>query len=183
MKFEVLHVLNLSNNGFSGKIPSSIGNMKQLESLDLSSNSLTGEIPIELASLSFLSFLNLSFNHLMGMIPTSTQLQSFDVSSFQGNDGLYGPPLTKTPSYGKPGPMPLLASRKDHGIDFKFITGMEFGLIFGLAIIVGPLFFWKQWKVRYWRWVDNVLCSIFPQLYLDYQRHEGKWHVVLRWSR
>ncbi|XP_054797508.1 receptor-like protein 33 [Prosopis cineraria] len=179
-----LHVLNLSNNAFSGKIPSSIGNMKQLESLDLSNNSLTAEIPTELASLSFLSFLNLSFNHLVGTIPRGTQIQSFDASSFQGNKGLYGPPLTKIPNNGRPGLMlPPLASRNDHGIDFKFITGMEFGVIFGLAIIIGPLFFWSKWKIRYWKYVDDVLCIIFPQLYLDYQRHEGQWHPVLRWSR
>ncbi|XP_054797512.1 receptor-like protein 18 [Prosopis cineraria] len=184
MNLEALHVLNLSNNAFSSKIPSSIGNMKQLESLDLSNNYLTGEIPTELASLSFLSFLNLSFNHLVGMIPTSTQLQSFDASSFQGNEGLYGPPLTKIPNNGKPRLMlPPLASENDHGIDFTFITSMEFGVIFGLAIIIGPLFFWRKWKIMYWKYVDDVLCIIFPQLYLDYQRHAGQWHAVLRWSR
>jgi hypothetical protein len=56
---------------------------------------LAGEIPVQLASLSFLSYLNLSFNHLTGKIPTGTQLQSFQPSSFEGNYGLYGPPLIK----------------------------------------------------------------------------------------
>ncbi|CAJ1931204.1 unnamed protein product [Sphenostylis stenocarpa] len=93
MEFKELYALDLSNNCLSGKIPSSIDNLIQLESLDLSKNSLSGEIPIQLASLSFLSYLNLSFNHLVGKIPTGTQLQSFPASSFEGNDGLYGPPL------------------------------------------------------------------------------------------
>ncbi|XP_027907231.1 receptor-like protein 32 [Vigna unguiculata] len=92
--FKELYALNLSNNAFSGQISPSIRNLKELESLDLSNNSFEGNIPTELASLSFLSFLNLSSNHLVGKIPTGTQLQSFPASSFQGNDGLYGPPLT-----------------------------------------------------------------------------------------
>ncbi|XP_054797510.1 receptor-like protein 19 [Prosopis cineraria] len=164
MNLEALYVLNLSNNAFSGKIPSSIGNMKQLESLDLSNNSLTGEIPTELAK--------------------AHKFNQFDASSFQGNKGLYGPPLTKIPNNGKPGLMlPPIASQYDHGIDFTFITGMEFGVIFGLAIIIGPLFFWRKWKIMYWKYVDDVLYIIFPQLYLDYQRHAGQWHAVLRWSR
>jgi hypothetical protein len=40
--------------------------------------------------------LNLSsFNHLVGKILTGTQLHSFEASSFEGNDKLYGPPLTE----------------------------------------------------------------------------------------
>lgn len=37
-----LIVLNLSSNGFNGNIPSSLGNLTQLESLD---NELSGQIP------------------------------------------------------------------------------------------------------------------------------------------
>ena len=41
----ILHVLNLSHNALTGQIPSSIWNLKLLESLDLSSNDFDGEIP------------------------------------------------------------------------------------------------------------------------------------------
>ena len=95
MNFKALYVLNLSSNSLSGQIPSSIWNLKQLESLDLSKNNLSGKIPPELATLTFLSFLNLCFNHLVGKIPTGTQLQTFEASSFEGDEGLYGPPLTR----------------------------------------------------------------------------------------
>ena len=79
--------LDLSHISLSGQIPSSIGNLRELESLDLSNNALDGEIPTQLANLNldgeiltqlanlkFLSFLNLSFNNLVGRIPTVTQI-------------------------------------------------------------------------------------------------------------
>ncbi|XP_061368250.1 receptor-like protein 7 [Gastrolobium bilobum] len=179
MDFKALHGLDFSNNALSGAIPSSIGKLKNLESLDLSQNSLGGEIPVQLSSLSFLSYLNLSFNHLVGKIPTGTQLQSFQASSFEGNDGLYGPPLTEKPD------------DKDHiaekpcrrlacSIDWNFIS-VEMGLVFGLGIVIGPLLFCKQWRVSYWQLVNKILCWIFPQLYLDYVTRRGQRYTVLRW--
>ncbi|EXC04551.1 LRR receptor-like serine/threonine-protein kinase FLS2 [Morus notabilis] len=91
--------LNLSNNLLFGAIPLQIGKMGALESLDLSLNQLSGEIPPSMSSLSFLSLLNLSCNNLRGRIPTGTLLQSFDASSFAGND-LCGRPLTENCSSG-----------------------------------------------------------------------------------
>ncbi|KAJ1416274.1 Leucine-rich repeat [Sesbania bispinosa] len=147
MDFKALHVLNLSNNALSGEIPPSIGNLKQLESLDLSHNFLSGEIPVQLASLTFLSYLNLSFNHLVGKIPTSTQLQSFPPSSFEGNDGLYGPPLDdERPDTKNQGLSPQQACRRlACSIDWNFISA-EVGFVSGLGIFIGPLLFLKQWR-------------------------------------
>ncbi|RHN58907.1 putative leucine-rich repeat-containing, plant-type, leucine-rich repeat domain, L [Medicago truncatula] len=172
--FKALYILNISNNRLSGKIPSSIGNLKQLESLDLSNNTLTGEIPVQLESLSFLSYLNLSFNHLVGKIPTGTQLQSFQSSSFEGNDGLYGPPLTEKPD-GKRNDELLSCST-----DWKFLS-VELGFVFGLGIVIGPLMFWKQWRIRYWKLVDKILCWIFSRIHLEYVTHRGQTYIVLRW--
>ncbi|THG08829.1 hypothetical protein TEA_024280 [Camellia sinensis var. sinensis] len=86
--------LNLSGNHLIGEIPKKIGDMGSLESLDLSRNQLGGEIPPSMSGLTFLSYLNLSYNNLSGKIPLSTQLQSFNASSFIGNR-LCGLPLTK----------------------------------------------------------------------------------------
>ncbi|WJX49196.1 hypothetical protein P8452_35661 [Trifolium repens] len=183
MDLKALHVLNLSNNFFSGEIPSTIGNLKQLESLDLSNNSLVGEIPMQLASLSFLSYLNLSFNHLVGKIPTGTQLQSFQASSFVGNYGLYGPPLTETPNGTRPDelhPQPA-CGRLACSIDWSFLS-VELGFVFGLGIIIGPIMFWKQWRVRYWKLVDKILCWMFSRMYLEYATDRGQTYTVLRWG-
>ncbi|GKV36249.1 hypothetical protein SLEP1_g44397 [Rubroshorea leprosula] len=84
--------LNLSHNFLTGRIPAGMGNMRMLESLDLSVNELSGPIPESMSSLTFLSYLNMSDNQLSRKIPTSTQLQSFNASSYAGNK-LCGLPL------------------------------------------------------------------------------------------
>ncbi|RHN38690.1 putative non-specific serine/threonine protein kinase [Medicago truncatula] len=181
MDLKALHVLNFSNNAFSGEIPSTIGNLKQLESLDLSNNSLFGKIPVQIVCMSFLSYLNLSFNHLVGMIPTGTQLQSFPASSFEGNDGLYGPPLTEKPDGKRQDLDPQPTCRGlACSVDWNFLS-VELGFIFGLGIIIVPIMSWKQWRVRYWQVVDKILCWIFSRMNLEYATDRGQTYTVLRW--
>ncbi|XP_031273746.1 receptor-like protein EIX2 [Pistacia vera] len=86
-----LIVLNLSRNHFSGPIPPSVS---QLSSLDLSDTGFSGPIPPGMSSLDFLGYLNLSNNKLSGRIPYSEHLTTFEASSFGGNSGLCGAPLT-----------------------------------------------------------------------------------------
>jgi len=181
MDFKAIYALNFSNNALSGEIPSTIGNLKQLESLDLSNNSLVGEIPVQLASMSFLSYLNLSFNHFVGMIPTGTQLQSFEASSFEGNDGLYGPPLTVRLDGKRHDLHPQPAcGRLTCSIDWNFIS-VELGFVFGFGIVICPIMFWKQWRVKYLKLVDKTLCWIFSRMYLEYVTDKGQTYTVLRW--
>ncbi|KAG5095425.1 hypothetical protein JHK84_051013 [Glycine max] len=179
MNFTRLHLLNLSDNALAGHIPSSIGNLKQLESLDLSSNHFDGEIPTQLANLNFLSYLNVSSNRLVGKIPVGNQLQTFDASSFVGNAELCGAPLIKNCSnetYGLP--------TSPHARPCTFgwnIIRVELGFVFGLALVIGPLLFWKQWRQWYWKRVDLILCRVFPQLNLEYESSGGHCYQVLRW--
>ncbi|KAK7390324.1 hypothetical protein VNO78_25627 [Psophocarpus tetragonolobus] len=181
MDFRTLCILNLSNNALFGEIPSSIGNLKLLESLDLSQNSLSGKIPLQLASLSFLSYLNLSFNHLVGKIPTGTQIQTFPASSFEGNDKLYGPPLTKEEDGNESRILPQQeCERIACTIDWNFIS-VELGLIFGHGIVFFPVLIWKRWRVWYWELIHKILCWIFPRIYLQYATQRGKTYVTLRW--
>ncbi|RHN58917.1 putative leucine-rich repeat domain, L domain-containing protein [Medicago truncatula] len=181
MDFKALYVLNFSNNGLYGEIPSTVGNLKQLESLDLSNNFLVGGIPVQIASLSFLSSLNLSSNRLAVKISTGTQIQSFEESSFEGNDGLYGPPWTKKPNDKRQEMHPQLACRRlACSIDWNFIS-VELGFIFGLGIVIYPIMFWKHWRVKYWKLVDKTLCWIFSRMYMEYVTDRGQTYIVLRW--
>ena len=59
----------LMNNNLSGSIPTTIGNLYNLEHLNLASNSLRGSIPTTIGNLYKLKSLDLSDNALTGSIP------------------------------------------------------------------------------------------------------------------
>ncbi|KAH9558403.1 hypothetical protein CY35_06G006400 [Sphagnum magellanicum] len=67
-----LFILNLHGNNFNGSIPAIYGNLTSLIQLDLSDNNLTGPIPPELGYLKILDSLYLYGNQLNGKIPISS---------------------------------------------------------------------------------------------------------------
>jgi len=77
--------ITLLFNNVEGTIPSSIGNLTNLETLELSFNKINGELPTTIGNLKTLKVLALNGNNLSGAIPTSlgnlTQLKQFHVSS------------------------------------------------------------------------------------------------------
>ncbi|WVZ15120.1 hypothetical protein V8G54_012686 [Vigna mungo] len=135
--------LNLSRNNLSGEIPSSIGKLKSLEVLDISRNELVGSIPNSLIEIDRLSMLDLSHNHLVGMIPQSTQLQSFNPSSYEDNLNLCGPPLDKLCISKIPVEEPKNEIQEDDYSFFnrEFYIGMPFGFIISFWIVVGLMLF------------------------------------------
>ncbi|CAL8178260.1 unnamed protein product [Prunus armeniaca] len=71
-----LTYLALSSNHLEGKIPPSIGQLRELQYLDLQMNSLNSSIPSELGLCTKLIYLALSSNHLEGKIlPSIGQLR------------------------------------------------------------------------------------------------------------
>ncbi|XP_059429284.1 receptor-like protein 6 [Corylus avellana] len=178
-EFKVLHILNLSHNAFTGQIPSSLEKMRNLEVLDLSSNKLFGKIPVQLADgLIFLSFLDLSFNQLVGQIPSTKQFATFSETSYEGNQGLCGFPLKSHCTYGEPPRLSPATYEKKHWnygtvIEWNYVS-VELGFIFGFGIVIGPLMFWKKWRIWYYRHVDNILLRIFPKLYLGKEHHHRR---------
>ena len=65
----VVTVLYLHNNNLTGRLPSRLGSLTNLELLELSFNSLTGSIPRELGNLTALHTFALNSNGLTGYIP------------------------------------------------------------------------------------------------------------------
>ncbi|KAL2577747.1 hypothetical protein AAZV13_16G155200 [Glycine max] len=147
-----LNFLNMSHNQLIGHIPQGIGNMRSLQSIDFSRNQLFGEIPPSIANLSFLGMLDLSYNHLKGNIPTGTQLQTFDASSFIGNN-LCGPPLPINCSSN--GNTHSYEGSHGHGVNWFFVS-MTIGFIVGFWIVIAPLLICRSWRYAYFHFLDHV---------------------------
>ncbi|KAG6682949.1 hypothetical protein I3842_13G168300 [Carya illinoinensis] len=150
-----LHGLNLSHNYFSGNIPNQISELTNLERLDLSANQLSGKIPKSFISLHFLHEFSVANNNLCGAIPSGTQLQSFDVSAYEGNPGLCGAPLPNECGH-------ILHSNKDiqdeedgPAIRWSHISTI-LGLITGFWGVIGPLILSHNWRVVYFEFLENV---------------------------
>ncbi|KAI3874764.1 hypothetical protein MKW98_019337, partial [Papaver atlanticum] len=148
-----LYILNFSRNILTGPIPSTFGNLTHLESLDLSKNMLTGKIPSQLASLSFLSVVNFSFNKLVGKIPSGNQFQTFSANSFEGNDGLCGPPSSKDCNYISKFPQNGSSNKE---FDWVLLVVTFSGFLFGASIIIGPQYFWKRGR----QWANELMNKI-----------------------
>ncbi|XP_058202184.1 receptor-like protein 43 isoform X2 [Rhododendron vialii] len=146
-----LQLLNISNNKLTSAIPTSLANLTALESLDLSQNLLSGHIPWQLTQLTFLSFLNVSHNRLTGPIPQGKQFGTFENSSYDGNLGLCGVPLSKScrNSMTSPPPPPIF-----RGHDLEFSSGiywMVIALGYGSGLVVG-LAIGRTLTRRYHEW-------------------------------
>ncbi|XP_014501010.1 receptor-like protein 12 [Vigna radiata var. radiata] len=142
-EFEILIALvslNLSRNNLSGEIPSNIGKLTSLEFLDISRNELVGSIPNSLIEIDRLSMLDLSHNHLVDIIPQSTQLQSFNASSYEDNLNLCGPPLDKC-KIAIEEPKNEIQEDDYSFFNREFYIGMSFGFIISFWMIVGLMLF------------------------------------------
>ncbi|KAK6802692.1 hypothetical protein RDI58_000475 [Solanum bulbocastanum] len=159
-----LRSFNFSKNNLTGRIPNDIGDMKVLESVDLSENQFYGQIPQSFSSLSTLSYLNLSDNNLSGMIPLSTQLQSFDPTSFQGNK-LCGLPLLLNCSSN--GSIPYCEYEDDESdkdeVDWFYIS-MAIGFALSFWGVCGSLLFKRSWRHAYFRFLDRCWEMLLSKL-------------------
>ncbi|XP_057761113.1 receptor-like protein EIX2 [Arachis stenosperma] len=156
--------LNLSRNNLTGKIPSGIGRLLSLESLDLSRNHLFGSIPSSLAQISFLSVLDLSHNNLSGQIPTGTQLQSFNASSYEENQGLCGLPLEKLCFVKEPHQESVVKTQHENdGFIQAFFASMGLGFFVGFWGIFGTILFHRSWRHAYFRFLNNITEKVMSR--------------------
>ncbi|XP_028102786.1 receptor-like protein 43 [Camellia sinensis] len=119
----IFKAVDFSHNKFHGNIPTSIGRLKALIFLNFSGNGLSG--------------FDVSQNNLTGLIPQGQQFATFSNTSYEGNPGLCGFPLSKKCGENKVVESPFLQSRKYEldGFGWEVVfMGYGCGVVLGLAI-------------------------------------------------
>ncbi|KAL5738289.1 hypothetical protein ACOSP7_031050 [Xanthoceras sorbifolium] len=162
---KALQLLNLSHNSLTGRIPKNIGAMREIQLIDFSTNQLSSEIPESISNLTFLSYLNLADNNLTGRIPTGTQIQSIEASCFTGND-LCGSPLSKnctatveTPEHENGGEKDGDDSDED-GVDWFYVS-MALGFVVGFCGLLSPLLISRKWRYIYCGFLNRLEDKIY----------------------
>ncbi|XP_049372267.1 receptor-like protein Cf-9 [Solanum verrucosum] len=170
-----LRTLNLSHNRLEGHIPASLHQLSVLESLDLSSNKISGEIPQQLASLKSLEVLNLSHNHLVGCIPKGNQFDTFENSSYQGNDALRGFPLSKDCG-GDDGvaqttnPVEL----DERGGDSSMISWQAVLMGYGCGLVIGLSIIYIMLSTQYPAWFSRMDVKLEHKILTRMRRHKKR---------
>ncbi|XP_057761118.1 receptor-like protein EIX1 [Arachis stenosperma] len=170
-----LNAMNLSRNNLNGEIPSEIGNLTFLDFLDLSRNDLCGRIPSSLSQIDGIGVLDLSYNNLSGRIPSGGHMDTFGASFFEGNPNLCGEQLNKTcPEDMTPTKPqePTTHGDADDNSDFyeALYMSLGFGFFFGFWGLLGPLLFWRCWRIAYLRFLNKVADYIYLMVALNMRR-------------
>nr|CAA05267.1 Hcr9-4C [Solanum habrochaites] len=170
-----LRTLNLSHNALEGHIPASFQNLSVLESLDLSSNKISGEIPQQLASLTFLEFLNLSHNHLVGCIPKGKQFDTFLNSSYQGNDGLRGFPLSIHCGGDDQLTTPAELDQQQEEEDSSMISWQGVLVGYGCGLVIGLSVIYIMWSTQYPAWFSRMDLKLERIITTRMKKHKKRY--------
>ncbi|KAH0780695.1 hypothetical protein KY290_000293 [Solanum tuberosum] len=172
-----LCTLNLSHNCLEGHIPASLQHLPVLESLDLSSNEIGGGIPQQLVSLTSLEVLNLSHNHLVGCIPKGNQFNTFENSSYQGNDGLCGLPLSKDCG----GDDGVLQATTPFGLDegeeedSAIISWQAVLMGYGCGLVIGLSIIYIMLSTQYPAWFSRMDIELEHIIIKRMKRHKKRY--------
>ncbi|KAH0724459.1 hypothetical protein KY285_000285 [Solanum tuberosum] len=172
-----LRTLNLSHNLLEGHIPTSLHQLSVLESLDLSSNKISGEIPQQLASLKSLAVLNLSHNHLVGCIPKGKQFDTFENSSYQGNDGLRGLPLSKDCGSDEGVPQattPFGLDEEEEEGDSAIISWQAVLMGYGCGLVIGLSIIYIMLSTQYPAWFSRMDVELEHKIVTRMKRYKKR---------
>ncbi|KAG0595427.1 hypothetical protein M758_UG165900 [Ceratodon purpureus] len=129
-----LSTLDLSNNEFTGSIPTEVGDLTSLQFLYLQNNKLTGPLPASLANLPVLDTLDVSNNRLTGYIPPNLKVKNFRFGGNQiSNSAPPPPPYTAPPPLKNPRPVSPPKSTQGSSKSSSFLTG---GRIAGIVVVI-----------------------------------------------
>ncbi|KAK7833867.1 receptor-like protein 7 [Quercus suber] len=173
-----LQTLNLNKNLLEGTVPRSLGNCKSLEVFDIGNNYIKDTLPCHLRSISRLRVLVLQSNKFYGSIHCEgsnapwPMLQILDLAS----NHFTGPLPRKSLSTWKAmtnnedtkceSAEPSLPPSEDiHlksrlSINWNYLSA-ELGFVFGFGMVIGPLIFWKRWRILYYKHVDDIFFRIY----------------------
>ncbi|XP_061351627.1 receptor-like protein EIX1 [Gastrolobium bilobum] len=182
-----LQLLDLSLNNLSGRIPKCFTNFTSIaqktssrdypghmylsnpggrlsdDSFGLNAFLMWKGVEQILAQIDRLAMLDFSHNHLSGKIPTGTQLQSFNVSSYEDNLDLCGKLLENLCTEAKPQNQPIVKSHEDEYMLFThgFYVSMAFGFFIGFWGIFGSILVNRSLRHAYFRILNNLTHSIY----------------------
>ncbi|KAH7518815.1 hypothetical protein FEM48_Zijuj09G0211000 [Ziziphus jujuba var. spinosa] len=177
-QFKSLTDLDLSSNSISGLIPESLWQLVNLEWLNIGNNHMEGGefldpwsydtgdfyIDYEEAALLLMKGELIEYNKTLALVNiidlSGTQLQSFDPSSFTGNN-LCGPPLTLNCSTNGEVTVVEKNRKEDEHEMSWFYIGMAVGFIVGFWGVCGSLIFNRTWRHTYFAFLDCVKDQIY----------------------
>ncbi|KAH0728896.1 hypothetical protein KY289_000084 [Solanum tuberosum] len=172
-----LRTLNLSHNVLEGHIPASFQNLSLLESLDLSSNKISGAIPPQLVSLTSLEVLNLSHNHLVGCIPKGKQFDTFENTSYQGNDGLRGLPPSRDCGRDDRVPQETIPVElaQEEEVDSPMISWQAVLMGYGCGLVIGLSVIYIMLSTQYPTWFSRMFVKLENKITTRMKRHKKRY--------
>ena len=121
-----------------------------------------------MTKLTFLAILNLSQNLLHGKIPQGQQFLTFTNSSFLGNIGLCGLPLSAKCEDTMATPPSTFSCFGLDGvgeIDLEFMwMGFGIGVVFGFGVIFWTLALWRRGSRKYMQLIDRMFVHNFSMI-------------------
>ncbi|KAL2611146.1 hypothetical protein R1flu_022838 [Riccia fluitans] len=164
-----LRELRLENNRLTGEIPSFLGDFTALYAVDLSNNSFSGSIPSDLSKLTNLTTFNVANNNLSGPLPSF--MTRYDPSSFTGNPGLCGGPLSAECDGSSPSnrSTPQGSARSPSGgLGPKVVAGIIIGVLSFFVVAGSLLIFLTQARSR----VPNEKKQLHVDLKREFDEEE-----------